>query len=327
MDILKLLGRLLGAAASEPVPARRTSPQRKRTQQTKKRTSAPAKPRRTGQSVRSGTVYGEEPIFRTASQLAMSTPQEIRTMRTFSASGLQSVSMESLFYRQGKFMEHFTDDFPDPAPCKRTTPMYYNLRDAELRTYFTWRTRYRQGMLPDTQTPYLMLYCSEIINLIGVPDASAGLSVLNRLYDDYAETHPPLKKALSQWIPDFCAYYQQPLPLHDAGTAALTAVLRHTQKTPAEFLAALDQLSKYKISKSAFYTKNSELTAEIAYRAYAALLTYYAEQKGLSYPAYLLGEQHREQHILFEGGDLLLRLLQLVPVPDIQLVFSTSESG
>ena len=49
------------------------------------------------------------------------------------------------------------------------------------------------------------------------------------------------------------------------------------------------------------------------------------EQKAVDIHKLCLGEspfdRRFHQHILFEGGDLLLCLFQLVPVPDIQLVF------
>ena len=306
MDLLKLLGKLLGAAAEEAVPVRKPAPRRKTAGTSRRKTNSnrrsTAGSRRTGTAVRSGTVYGEEPIFRTAAQLSLATPQQIRTMRTFSAGGYQNVSMESLFYRQGKFMEHYTDDYAESVPCKRAVPMYYNLRDAELRTYFTWRTRYRQGMLPEADPGYLLLYCSELINLIGVPDAQTGYAMLCRVYDDYGEAYPQVKKALDRWLPDFAAYYEVPHRLNDEKTAALTALVRHTQKTPQEFLSAIDLLSKYHILQSKYYLKNPEKTAEITQRAYAAMLKHYAESKGLSFPAYLLGKQRREQHILFEGA-------------------------
>ncbi len=308
MDLLKLLGRLFGAAAEEPVPAKKPAARRPasgtRRKPAQKRRSTAGGSRRTGSTVGSRQIYGEEPIFRTAAQLSLATPQPIRTMRTFSAGRYNHMSMEALFYRQGKYMEHYTDDFPDAVPCRRAVPMYYNLNDAELRTYFTWRTRYRQGMLPETDTGYLMLYCSELINLIGVPDAQTGYAMLCRVYDDYAAAHPQLKKALDRWLPDFAAYYEVPHRQNDEKTAALTAVLRHTQKTPQELLEALDTLSKYHILQSKYYLKNPERTAEITQRAYAAMLKHYAEDKNLSFPALLLGEKRREQHILFEGAVL-----------------------
>ena len=307
MDILKLLGKLIGAAVEQPVPPRRPGNGSRKTTKRKtaqrRRSTAPVSRQRQGGAVRSGTVYGEEPIIRTGSQLLIQTPAMIRQMRTLtSAAPAAQRSMEALFYRQGKFMEQFTDDYADAVPCKRTTPMYYNLRDAELRTYFTWRTRYRQGMLAETDSAYLLLYCCELINQIGVRTPEEGYAKLGAVLDDFGESHPDIRRMILRWMPDYAAYYDQPFRCEDERTAANLALLRHTQQTPEGFLAAMDRLSKYHILTSKLYLAHPQDTAEIVISAYRALLLYYAEKKGASYPAYLLGGQTRTHHILFEGA-------------------------
>lgn len=306
MDILKLLGRLLGAAAEQPVPPRRPGTQRKTTRRKtstqRKRTTAPASRQRQGRAVTTGQVYGEEPILRTGAQLLMQTPAMIRQMRTLSGMQGQQRSMEALFYRQGKFMEAFTDDFSGHAPCKRTTPMYYNLRDDELRTYFTWRTRYRQGMLPETDSGYLLLYCCELINQIGVRTPEEGYAQLGRVLEDYGESHADIRRYLLKWMNDYAAYYDQPFRCDDERTAANLAMLRHTHQTPENFLLAVDLLSKYHILTSKLYLAYPKETADLVLASYRALLLHYAEAKGASFPAYLLGGQTRAQHIMFEGA-------------------------
>ena len=154
MDVLKALKSLFRSAfADEPVPARRRSSTSSRKKTTARKTasgrtsarkpssaSAASRKRRTGSVSHSKTTYTEQSILGgNAASLFYSVPQQIRQMRTISGyNNLDGTrSMESLFYQQGKYMENYTDDFPDNVLCGRSTPMYYNMKDNELRCYFT----------------------------------------------------------------------------------------------------------------------------------------------------------------------------------------------
>ena len=259
-------------------------------------------------------AYGAQPITRPHGAGFVQVPEQIRRMRSLSGyitlDGTRS--MESLFYQQGKFMEQYTDDFPDAVHCGRSTPMYYNLKDDELRAYFTWRTRYREGALPASQNAFLLLYAYEILNLIGFADAAAAYDALARLYADYGGQFPAVRKSVLRWMPDFAVYYRQPYRLEDAKEAAAITMLRHSSHTAEELLTAADTLSKYHIRNSSLYQAQPEQVSEIFKAVYQALLTHYAEQKQQSFSAYLLGDKRREQHMMFEGAVFCNR----TPQPD-----------
>ena len=324
MDMLKALKSLFRAAFSdEPVPAKRSStPSRKKTTArnpaakktaARRSSSASAGKRRTGTVSHSKTTYTEQSILGgNSASLFYSVPQQIRQMRMISGyNNLDGTrSMESLFYQQGKYMENYTDDFPDNVLCGRSTPMYYNMKDNELRCYFAWRTLYRQGALPPAQNAFLLLYTFELLNLIGVQMPEQGYAMLGRLLTDYGTQFPSFRKQITRWMPDFAAYYNLPPRIDDEREAALITVLRHSAHTPEALLLALDSLSKYHIKNSRLYLARPAEIAEILKEVYKALLTYYAEKKNLSYSAFLLGEQKRQQHIMFEGAVFYQRMLQ-----------------
>jgi len=321
MDMLKMLKSLFQAAFSdEPVPPKksaassgsgktRTAPKKAAS----KTSSAPASGRRKGTVSRSGTKYTEESIFGGGNASSyLSVPQEIRQMRTLS--GFNSLSgtrsMESLFYQQGKYMEYYSDDFPENVACGRTTPMYYNMKNDELRCYFTWRTRYRQGALPAAQNAFLLLYAFELLNLIGVQTAEEGYTMLEKLLEDYGQSFPAIRRQLIQWLPDFAAYYELPARIDDSREAAAITILRHSAHTDEELLLALDMLSRYHLKDSRLFLARPAETAAVLKAVYQAMLTHYAETKKLSFPAFLLGEQKRQQHIMFEGAVFHHRTLQ-----------------
>lgn len=293
-ELSEPLADILDTLNGKPNTPRRNAPQRKTHPVTGK--SAP-------KVTRTERIYDEQPILMTASQMHMRIPYQIQQMRTISGYDITGRrSLEQLFVQQGRFMSEFTDDFPEQVPCTRRMPMYYNLSNNELRCYFTWRTRYRQGMLPDTESPYLLLYACEIINQIGVASPKKGYDILVQLYDDYAVSNPDFAKKLLSWMPDYAAYYELPFRSMDAKDAALAVLLRHTLHTPEEFLEAIDALSKYHIMQSKLYTAHPKETAGAVKAAYEQLLLHYAQVRHASFPAYLLGERQRRAHILFEGG-------------------------
>ena len=224
MSILKRLFRAAGEAyLDEKLPAsgRRRPASSGRKPAAKKPASASGKPasqqarRKTGSASRSAKVYGEQAIPAGQSGMFTPVPQMLRQMRTLSGynniSGTRS--LESLFYQQGKFMEQYTDDYHEPVHCGRAVPMYYNMKDNELRAYFTWRTLYRQGALPESQNAFLLLYSYEALNLIGFASAALAYEALGNLLRDYGGQFPSVRKALLRWMPDFAAYYYLPYRL------------------------------------------------------------------------------------------------------------------
>ncbi|MBP0974744.1 MAG: TerB N-terminal domain-containing protein, partial [Oscillospiraceae bacterium] len=268
--------------------------------------------RKTGTASHSAKVYSDQSILANPAGMFTPVPQLLRQMRTLSSyNNLDGTrSMESLFYQQGKFMEQYTDDYHEPVQCGRAVPMYYNMKDHELRAYFTWRTLYRQGALPASQNAFLLLYAYEILNLIGFSSAESAYDALGNLLRDYGEQFPSVKKSLLRWMPDFAAYYHLPYRLEDEKEAAEITVLRHSSHTAEELLLALDTLSKYHIKDSKLYLAEKEKVSELLKAVYQAMLMHYAEQKNQSFSAYLLGEQSRAEHLMFEGAVFCHRSIQ-----------------
>lgn len=325
MSMMSLLKRLFRAAGEayldEKLPAskpRQSASGSRKKPAAKKPASAARKPasqsarRKTGTASHSAKVYSDQSILANPAGMFTPVPQQLRQMRTLSGyNNLDGTrSMESLFYQQGKFMEQYTDDYHEPVQCGRAVPMYYNMKDHELRAYFTWRTLYRQGALPASQNAFLLLYAYEILNLIGFSSAESAYDALGNLLRDYGEQFPSVKKSLLRWMPDFAAYYHLPYRLEDEKEAAEITVLRHSSHSAEELLLALDTLSKYHIKDSKLYLAEKEKVSELLKAVYQAMLMHYAEQKNQSFSAYLLGEQSRAEHLMFEGAVFCHRSIQ-----------------
>ena len=113
-----------------------------------------------------------------------------------------------LFYRQAKFMEDFSDDYEGDAKMQMYFPYYQHMGYEQLRTYFTWRAKARQGELPPTSVSYAFLYVYELLSGIGVSSPEDGLGKLLGIWDTFIRYGPALLNYLPQWFKDYHIYYE-----------------------------------------------------------------------------------------------------------------------
>ena len=114
-------------------------------------------------------IYSDEPIIIDAAQIGTLTPPEYRAMRKIAMGlGPSLKSTEKVFYKQGKFMEDFEDDFNYQGDFVQYFPTYQSMNDHQLRGYFSWRTSVRRGIINKTSLSFVFLYIYELINQIGV---------------------------------------------------------------------------------------------------------------------------------------------------------------
>ena len=114
-------------------------------------------------------VYRDEPILKTAAQLNRFLPEQYRAMRKLASSPEAYRRPEEwLFWKQGKFMEDFEDDYDYRGEYIRYFPTYQSMNDMQLRGYFSWRTKVRRGVVEETSLSFAFVYIYELINQIGV---------------------------------------------------------------------------------------------------------------------------------------------------------------
>ena len=111
------------------------------------------------------------------------------------------------FYRQGKFMEDYEDDVDWQTKFSHYFPTYHDMNTTQLREYFTWRTRFRKGIVYQTTTSFAYVYVYELLNLIGAKSAQDALDKLEFFYAKYIDAgygDASMEKNVSQWIAHFC---------------------------------------------------------------------------------------------------------------------------
>nr|WP_304955458.1 TerB N-terminal domain-containing protein [uncultured Acetatifactor sp.] len=160
-----------------------------------------------------------------------------------------------LFYRQGMFMKEFEDDCGKSLPYSAYFPNYQMMGYGQLRTYFTWRTRVRQGDVQATSLSYAFLYLYELVNNIGVEGPEDGLERLMIFWEAYRVYDASIDKYVLRWLKDYHIYYELPWSFKEFidrnGLGAHFPKLTN----PEDDFGLYCAISKYDIRKSGFYTE------------------------------------------------------------------------
>lgn len=173
-------------------------------------------PRRDDISYASGKRLSERPLAADELAYAPETPSDspitetIRRMRelgqTFYNGYMLKQCAELTIVKQGEFMRDVTDDFGRTAFCAVERPVYGALSIEQLRTYFTWRTDVRRGVYNRIDKPYVILYCYELMNKIGVMSSADAFNRLLDVWDNCRAFCPYLDTIMPIWARDFYAF-------------------------------------------------------------------------------------------------------------------------
>ena len=163
-----------------------------------------------------------------------------------------------IFYRQGMFMEDFEDSYEKIVPYSSYFPNYQMMGYDQLRTYFTWRTRVRQGDITNISLSYAFLYIYELLNNIGVDSPREGLDKLMFFWEAFREYDKSVDKYVVKWLKDYHVYYGM-----EESFRAFAEENQLLSQYPAlseeeENFDLYCGLSKYDIRKSSFYTEERQ---------------------------------------------------------------------
>lgn len=109
------------------------------------------------------------------------------------------------FYKQGKFMEDYEDNYYEKVRdyCGYFVT-YHELNANQLRSYFTWRTDIRKGNYRGTYTSFIYLYIYELLCGIGTVSKYDTINKLKELEDNVLnlygiENSIQIKRNLNRW--------------------------------------------------------------------------------------------------------------------------------
>lgn len=113
---------------------------------------------------------------------------------------------ELTLVKQGEFMTDVEDDFSRRVFCALPEPFFAAMSNSQLRTYFTWRTDVRRGKYAAVDKPYVLLYCFEMLNMIGVPNAEKAFGKMLELWENCRGWAGYLDELMPRWLKDFYVY-------------------------------------------------------------------------------------------------------------------------
>ena len=172
-----------------------------------------------------------------------------------------------IFYKQGKFMQDLEDDYADTVPFSSYFPYYQHMNYEQLRTYFTWRTKVRQGKIENCSLSYAFVYVYELLNNIGVENSDDGLQKLMEFWRAFKQYDSTIEKYLLKWVKDYHIYYgvSKPFKYFIAENKLQSHYPEIVGFEPQKMqrFDYLCEFSKYDIRQSKFYSEeNRSLIAE-----------------------------------------------------------------
>ena len=290
----------------------------------------------------SDRVFHDEPILRTGAQAF---PREVRKrkvsrrrvpmpkryveMRALERGRTQprgSVSSARLFYEQAKLMEDFTDDYGGTCEYAEYFPTYAHMDDRQLRCYFTWRTKLREGTPTYVSTSFLYVYAYELLCGIGAEPGEAGFAELERFRAQYAEVSAAFDHHLARWSHDYVIYYGlDPSllgePRHNQFVHATSVLLRAQQTllslpgkvcwperaveglpTAEELMDAMGQASRYDLARSKFARERREDVAYVCARVFARMVDHCHKRRKTDYVEGMFGESTLASYSMFPSA-------------------------
>ena len=191
-----------------------------------------------------------------------SVPAKIREMLSLYEYGDGSFKQKCQnFYRQGKFMEDYEDDFPWNGEFRRYFPTYHDLNIPQLRGYFTWRTRLRKGEHLPIATSLAYIYLYELLNGIGTSSVEESLWRMQEFETEFLETgicDPHIQHNLHRWMTELAIIHQLPkkkvlqyIEPYDIKRSTDLEILRDpANRTDDEIFMALRHFKDRKIESS-----------------------------------------------------------------------------
>lgn len=250
-------------------------------------------------------IYRDEPILRTAASLATAEPSEYRLMRKLGVTYDRTFHTESrIFYEQAKFMEWFEDHFEDKANFTSFFPTYRVMSIRQQRTYFTWRTKIRNGIITPIDISYVYVYLYELLNMIGVQSPEEAFHAISNFIDAYSIYDPEPKRYASIWLHDLVVYYGLPAELlndtlQNEIYASFETISDPGAYTDDQLFSAMQSISTYTIDNSRFYRTYPSDFVKVCTAVYREMTTFFENNRKTSFYETMIGRQRAFPYEMF----------------------------
>lgn len=250
--------------------------------------------------------------------------QELRELEREDAAFLKS--RDWLFVRQAKLAANYEDDFAYNGTFQHYFPTYQAMDDRQLRGYFSWRTKVRQGNVRKTSLSFAFVHLYELLNGVGATSPEEGFERLRGFVEAYRAEDARIDRYARTWLHDYVIFHGLDRALLDElGRAGLSvegekgsvdealAVLAAADAgtsggrepdAPSDerLFAALCALSSYRLDESRFYRDDPELACRAACEVWRALGSYFRKYRKRTLFESLFGRCFETPYPLFRSA-------------------------
>lgn len=258
--------------------------------------------------------------------------QELRALEREDAAFLKS--RDWLFVRQAKLAADYEDDFEYEGTFQHYFPTYQVMDDRQLRGYFAWRAKARQGQLERTSLSFAFVRLYELLNGVGAATPEEGFESLRDFVVAYRALDSRIERYAHTWLHDYVVYHGLDRCLLDAldgsahppagsarsvDEALAVLVASDAAERPErqalggdgtfaddasdeQLFAALCALSSYHLDAARFYRDEPELTRRAACEVWRALGAYYRKHRKRTLFESLFGRRFEVPYPLFRSA-------------------------
>ena len=244
--------------------------------------------------------YTDEPILPRKKTPEEKLPAPLQAARSLEKGAARMYqNRRSLFLNQAKLLEFYKDDYEGEYISHCYYPTYDLLSNRELRSYFAWRTKVRNGDIQPSCSCFAYLYLYELINGIGTGTPVEGLHKMDDFAAAYKEYESSLMNYYANWRKSYIIYYN----LSDSflrgeereGEEAHMAVLDSAQEqTDDAVAAAVKQLAPGWLNRSKFYKTHQTDMDRVIVQVLRRMHQHYSARSKRTFSEQLFGS--RETH-------------------------------
>lgn len=244
--------------------------------------------------------YTDEPILPRKKAPEEKLPAPLQAARSLEKGAARMYqNRRSLFLNQAKLLEFYKDDYEGEYISHCYYPTYDLLNNQELRSYFAWRTKVRNGDIQPSCSCFAYLYLYELINGIGTGTPVEGLHKMDDFAAAYKEYESSLMNYYANWRKSYIIYYN----LSDSflggeereGEEAHMAVLDSAQEqTDDAIAAAVKQLAPGWLNRSKFYKTHQTDMDRVIVQVLRRMHQHYSARSKRTFSEQLFGS--RETH-------------------------------
>ena len=215
------------------------------------------------------------------------------------------------FFKQAMFMKDFTDNYGEIVPLDTYYATYGKMNDAQLRTYFTWRTKARQGSIESTSLSYVFCYIFELLNDVGVANPADALEKLIALWLAFREFDNKIDNYLRDWIRDYYVIHKAMLPIAFTEYSQRFPIQRHgedieilTKATPCTWddLRVIEASSSFKITNGQFYKAGNQEVIEGCACFVIRELAKLFKRSGVDFRNMFIEKRNEKIYSLYQGA-------------------------